>query len=60
MPDTMQAIIRSLLAPCLSQPPTARFRYLKSYLRHFFNGSLSFISTIYTITELCPDFFRTA
>ena len=35
----------------LSQPSTARFRYHKSYLRHFNNGSFSFSSSIYTRTE---------
>jgi len=34
----------------LSQPPTARFRYRKSYFRHFNNGSLSFISVTNTLT----------
>jgi hypothetical protein len=40
----------------LSQPRTARFRYLDSYLRHFNNGLLSFNSSIHTSTEYIQTF----
>ena len=69
-PDNVHAILyagyhasNNQVTPCTllsrSRAP-ARFRYHKSYLRHFNDGSLSFISITNTITELCPDFFRTA
>ena len=35
----------------LSQPPTARFRYRNSYLRHFNNGLLSFNYSTHTRTD---------
>jgi len=40
----------------LSQPSTARFRYLDSYLRHFNNGLLSFNSSTHTRTEYIQTF----
>ena len=42
----------------LSQPSTARFGYLDSYLRHFNNDSLSFSSSIHTRTEYIRTFSR--
>jgi hypothetical protein len=42
----------------LSQPSTARFGYLDSYLRHFNNGSLSFSSSTHTRTEYIRTFSR--
>ena len=40
----------------LSQPQTARFRYLDSYLRHFNNGLLSFSSSTPTSTDRIQTF----
>ena len=40
----------------LSQPHTARFRYRKSYFRHFNNGLLSFNSSTHTSTEYIQTF----
>jgi len=57
MPGIMQALIQvHALHFALSQSAPARFRYRNSYLRHFNDGSFSFISTIHTIIRLHPDY----
>jgi len=57
MPDIMQALIQvHALHLALSQSAPARFRYRNCYLRHFNDGSLTFISTIHTMIRLHPNY----